>query len=296
MKVEVKKIDKIKRKLRVEIAGDELLKEKNSFYQEQAKHLKVPGFRPGNIPFDILEKHHGKLLGDELLKKVLPLFYKKALESQNIIPASMPQIYDVKLEPQSLVFSADFEAKPQVEVQDSIYRGIKIKDSNSQVTDSEIDKVIDSVREEAKKVIKIELTDEILAKWASYPTLEAFRQAISSQLSVEKLRQRRGKVEEQVRKHLLKECSVDLPAAEVERHKEELLNRQLYQLSMQGIAQEDIDKYKSDLEAKLKVAAEDDVRLFYILEAVARREQIPVDDNLANTVFGYILSQAQYQL
>lgn len=43
---EVKKIDKLKRTIKIEVSGEEFLKEKNQVYSKKAEGLKVPGFRP----------------------------------------------------------------------------------------------------------------------------------------------------------------------------------------------------------------------------------------------------------
>ena len=69
MKIDIKKLDKLKRMITVQISGDELLKQKKALYGSFAKKLKVPGFRPGSAPLDMIEKHHANFLKEELLKK-----------------------------------------------------------------------------------------------------------------------------------------------------------------------------------------------------------------------------------
>ena len=295
MRVEVKKLDKLKRTIKVEIEGEEFLKEKNEVYSKKSKDLKVPGFRPGSAPLDILERHHSKLLKEELLKESLPNFYRKALEDKKILPAGMPHVYDIKLTSDALSFSADFETRPEVEVKESFYKGVKIKDKDCQVKEIEIEKVLTNLKEGIKKVINKDLGDDDLAKWASYPDVKSLKEAIRAQLFVEKSRERRGKVDSQVRAQLFKAFKVDLPKDELLRHHQELVDRETYSLQRRGVPQEDIDKYKKDLEEKLRSVAEEDLKLFYILEAIAKNEGIKVDNNLGDVVLGFILSQAQYQ-
>ena len=62
-----------------------------------------------------------------------------------------------------------------------------------------------------------------------------------------------------------------------------------------GVSQEDIDKYKKELEDKVKPLAEEEIKLFYVLEAIGKNENIKLDNNLGEVVLGFILSQAQYQ-
>jgi len=295
MKVEVKKLDKLKHAIKVEVSGEEFLKEKKEVYRQSSKKLKVPGFRPGSAPADILEKHHGDFLKEEFLKNSLSLFYRQALEEKKIIPASLPRIYDVKVTSDTLTFSAEFEIKPQVEVKEALYKGIKIKDQKIKVDEIEIEKVLTNLKEGIKKVISKDLEDADLAKWASHPDAASLREAIKAQLSVEKLSERRQKIDSQVKKHLLKAVNFDLPKDGIDRHHKELVAREVNNLRLRGISGEDIDKYKKDLEDKLRPLAEDEVKLYYILEAVANAEGIKPDNNLGDVVFGFIMSQAVYE-
>jgi FKBP-type peptidyl-prolyl cis-trans isomerase (trigger factor) len=295
MKVEVKKLDKLKRVIKIEVEGQEFLDEKKDVYSTAGKNLKVPGFRPGSVPADVLEKHHGKALQEELLKKVLPHFYRKALEEQKILPASLPRIYDVEINPEALSFHAEFEEKPELEVKESLYKGIKIKDKKIEIPEVEVEKILTNLKEGIKKVVNKDFEDDELAKWASYANAAKLKEAIRAQLFVEKTRERKQKIDTQIRNHLLKEFKVELPKAEVERHHKELVEREVYNLRARGISQEDIDKYKKEVEDKLKPVAEEEIKLFYILEAIGKNEGIKLDNNLGEVVLGFILSQAQYQ-
>ncbi len=294
MKVDVKKLDRLKRKIKIEVEGDYFLKEKDSSYRKSAKELKVPGFRPGSAPLEIIEKHHGKLLKEEFLKKMLPVFYQKALEENGIAPATSPQISNVELDGQRLIFSAELEVKPEIEVKDSFYQGIKIKDKKIKVEEIEIEKALTNLKEQIKKITEQDLDDISLAKWSSYRDVSDLRDALKVQLTVEKMRERRKAVENQIRGHLLKSFKVDLPCGEVDRYHKELVEREVYNLRRKGISDEDIEKYRKEVEEKLKPLASDEMKMFYILEAIAKHEKIKIGENLGDIIFGLILSKAQY--
>ncbi|MBD3264678.1 MAG: hypothetical protein GF375_06220 [Candidatus Omnitrophica bacterium] len=294
MKVDVKKLNKIKLSMRVEVEGEEFQKEKEQVYRECSKNLKVPGFRPGTAPMDVLEKHHPKILKEEFLKKSLPQFYQKALDTEDILPASLPKIHGVEVLEDSFSFSADLEVRPEVEVSENVYKGIKIKDKKVKVEGAEIEKVLTNLKEGIKKVTGRDLDDNEIARWASYPEVSELREAVKAQLFMEKSRQRRQDIENQLKTHLLKSCKIDLPAEQVEQHRKELLNREMYNLRMRGVPEKDIEKYKKDVDDKLKPIAEEDVKLYYILEAIAKKEEIKNGKNLADKVFGFLFSQAKY--
>jgi len=294
MRVEIQKLDKLKRKLKIEVSGKEFSKEKEEFYKQTSKNLKVPGFRPGTAPLDLIEKHHGKALREEFVKKSIPQFYRKALEEEKILPASMPKIYDLDLKDDSMVFFAEFETRPELKIDESVYKGIKIKEKIEPIKEIEIEKIITNLKDGIKRTLNKDLADDDIAKWASYANANALREAIKAQLHIEKIRERRQKIDNQIKQHLLKNVKVDLPAEEVKRHLSDVVDRQMYSLQQRGTSKEDVEKYRKDLEEKLKDVATDEVKLFYILEAIAKQEGIKIDNNLGEVILGLILSQAQY--
>ncbi len=295
MKVEVKKLDKLKRKIRVEVEKDEFQDKKKEAYGQISKNLKVPGFRPGNAPLEVLERQHGKLLKEEFLKSALPHFYQKALEENKMLPASMPEIYDVQVSFENLSFWAEFEVQPEIEAKEDYYKGLKIKAKKVEIKDEETEKILANLKNGIKKVTDKELNEEETARWASYPDSASLKEAVRGQLFIEKANQRRQNIEGQVRTQLLKAFKFDLPASEVQRHQKEMLDREIYSRKLQGASQENIDKYKKELEEKIAPIASDEVKLFYIFEAIARKENIKIENGLADVVLGFILSQAQYE-
>lgn len=295
MKVEVKKIDKIKRTLKIDIIGDEFLQERDKFYLEAGKDLKVPGFRPGKIPLDVLIKHHDEFLKSEFLKNKIPYFYSQALDQEKLEPVNHPNIYDVDLSQDHLSFFADFEIKPDMELNDKDYKDITIDDKNIQVEEIEIEKYITGYKEEIKKYVSLDLDDKALANWAGYPTIAGLREAIKAQIFMDKLNNRRQVIVDTVTKHLIDNIKVEPPVSVVERQHKYLVEREMYNLKMRGIAQEDIEKYKKDIEDKLQNVASNRVKLAYILDAIAKKENIKGnDEELPEIVLGYILSKCKY--
>ena len=294
MKTEVKKLDKLKRVVNIEIVGDSFKKEKKDVYQKKAKTLKVPGFRPGTAPIDLLEKHHSEVLKEDLIRATVPMFYQKAIEENKLLPASLPRIFDIKVTSDALSFSAELEVQPEVEVKDKFYKGIKLKDTKIVVKDDEIIKVINNLKEGIKKVVDKDLDDDSLAKWASYSDIDSLKDAVKSQLYVEKLREKRQKIDLAVRQQLLKSFKIDLPVSEVDERQKDLVEREIYNLTNKGVPKEDIEKYKKELQDKFKPIAQEEVKLIYILQGIAKAEGLKAENNLGDVVFGFILSQGQY--
>lgn len=294
MKIEVKKLDKLKRTIKVEVSGEAFLKEKEEAFIQTGKKIRIAGFRPGTAPLDVLEKTHSGVLKDEFLKEAVPLYYQKAIEEAKLFPVILPRIYDVELLKDKVTFCAELEVKPEIELKDADYTGMKLKDIEVTVKDAEIKKVTDNLREGIKKVIEKDLDDEQIAAWAGYKSFDVFKDAINTEIKIEKLRDRKAKLNSQVTMQLLKNIAVEVSKTEVEKHHNELVSREVYRLGIRGVSQEDIDKYKKDIEEKLKPIAEDEIRLMYILEAIAGKENIKISDNLGEVVLGFIFSRAKY--
>lgn len=293
MEVNIKKIDKLKHKLDIKLSGKEFTDKKDKFYLQASKKLKVPGFRPGKAPIDIIKKHHEKTLQDEFIKQHLPLFYQQALEQSEITPAGLPQVSDIKITDQALSFMAEVEIQPKIEIKEELYKGIKIKNQKTTPDPKQVEEMIKKFKEEVKKIAKKDLNEEKLAKWASYPDMDSFKSAIKTQIHLDSLQKRRQNIDNQIKTYLLKSVKVELPKAEVERYHKQLVSRQIQQLQQQGIKEQDLEKYKSDFEKKLEPMAKDEVKFFYILRAIAKKEGIKEDRQMAETVLGLILSEAK---
>ncbi|HNV24580.1 MAG TPA: trigger factor family protein, partial [Candidatus Omnitrophota bacterium] len=90
MKVEIKKIDAIKRELKFQIPKEKVNATFEQVYADIGKVAKVKGFRPGKVPRPILESHYGSLAREEVLKKIIPEAYQEGLEQEKILPIDMP--------------------------------------------------------------------------------------------------------------------------------------------------------------------------------------------------------------
>ena len=66
MKVVVNELEGCKRGLEVEIPGEQVAEEFERSFKEYSRHAKIPGFRPGKIPIDIVRRRFGKEVRDEV--------------------------------------------------------------------------------------------------------------------------------------------------------------------------------------------------------------------------------------
>jgi len=119
----------------------------------QKAHLK--GFRPGKAPEAIIRQYYSGEIRQEALDKLIPEYLKKEYDRQNLQVVSRPDIKDLQYaESGDVTFKAELEVAPEFELGN--YRGVEIPYSEPQVTDSDVDERIESVRESRAQHVNVD--------------------------------------------------------------------------------------------------------------------------------------------
>ena len=292
MKIEVKKIDATKRELKFEIPKDRVTKTMEEIYAEVGKGAKIKGFRPGKAPRHLVEAHYGKLVQEETIKKIIPEVYHEGIEKENISPIDLPEIEDVHFKDGVISFKAKLDIRPEVKIKD--YKGIKITRKDSQVTDEEINKTLEFFKKgQGKEDLAI---DDNFAKGLGFPGLEDFKNSLRRQLEVDKDRQNRLDLENQIIEHLLKEAALVVPQAAVEKQAEQRFAETRERLFSQGIQKEEFEKREADIRKDLRAASERDIKLYFIFDKIAELEGIKPEksEHLTHKVMEFLMKEAQW--
>ena len=155
MKARVKHLDKTSYLFEVEIPPETVKNTLEEVYREIRKGARIPGYRVGSAPQDLLEKYHSKTAEEEALKILIPEGYSKALQDSKINPVTMPEITDVSFDKsKKLTFKAKVESRPDIKVKN--YRGIKVKRKKISVSQSEIDAALKQIREMNAQFVLVE--------------------------------------------------------------------------------------------------------------------------------------------
>jgi trigger factor len=134
--------------LTVEVDEAEFDKAVDAAFRKLARDVKVPGFRPGKAPRQLLEARLGtEVARREALRDALPEFYEKALAEHDVEPIAPPD-FDLTSGRDSgpVSFDAVVEVMPKVQV--GGYDGLRVVVPNLGVSDEEVDAQIDRMREQ----------------------------------------------------------------------------------------------------------------------------------------------------
>ncbi len=304
MKIEVKKIDAVRRELKFEVPKQRVLQKFDEVYQEFGKFAKVKGFRPGKVPRHILESQHGKLAEEEVAKKLIPEVYQEGIAREKIMPIDLPEILDVQFKEGAVTFTAKLDVKPEVKVSD--YKGIQVKRKSSGVSGDEINKTLELFRkqqglpggqEKGAAEAAVGAVDDAFARGLGFPSLEELRKSLSRQLEMEKDRQNRLDLENQIVEHLLKKSKLVTPQSLVNRQFDRRLDDVRYRLKSQGLSEGEIKKKEEEAGPQLREVVEKDVRVYLIFDKIAELENIEVkgEENLAVKVMEFLLKEAKWE-
>jgi len=115
-------------------------------YRSVVNQVRIPGFRPGKAPRSIVERHVGRaVLVQEALDFMVPETLDQVLKEENFEAFSEPQLEILETEPVS--FKAVVPLEPLVELGE--YRALRLERQPAEVTDSQVDEVIEQLRQEA---------------------------------------------------------------------------------------------------------------------------------------------------
>jgi len=125
---------------------------------------------------------------------------------------------------------------------------------------------------------KLPALDDELAKKMGKEKMEDVRQEVSSQLLERKEMNRNINMKNQIMEYLLKKNSFKLPLSMVKRQQEVLMRRVTDDLVQKGMDERSISENRDKLKDRLKTEAENKVKLYFILNDIAKQEDIYATD------------------
>lgn len=135
-----------KRSLEIEIPLEEVERARERVTNSIKQRVRLPGFRPGKAPFSMIQSRFEGEIRHEVLELLLPQAFRDRVQKDDLKVVGTPDISDLHFEPgQPIRFKADFEVAPEFEIGE--YRGLPAKYEEPAVSDEEVEKRLESLRE-----------------------------------------------------------------------------------------------------------------------------------------------------
>lgn len=139
----------VHKSVEVEIPADRINSESQRVTTEFSRHAKLPGFRPGKVPVSVVRTRFAKEIQEEVMSRLLPLSFREAIADKGVEPVGDPQLQhiDPYIEGAPVKYKAEFDVKPHIELHE--YRGLEIEDPKIEISDEDVDKMIERLRDQA---------------------------------------------------------------------------------------------------------------------------------------------------
>jgi trigger factor len=143
------------RHLDIELPPSDLEDEFEKGVGRLSRTLKLPGFRKGKIPKDIIRSRFRSDVLSQAVQDLVPNALGQALKERSLYPLDDPRISKLESElGKPLRFRASFEVMPSIEARD--YRGLEVEEPKTSVTDEQVDKGVEALREQHARFDPIE--------------------------------------------------------------------------------------------------------------------------------------------
>lgn len=367
MKVSVKDSKACEKTLKIEVDSDRIQEAYESFYREVAPKAKIPGFRPGKAPMNIVAMHFQGEAKEQVLKDLLTESYREAVEEESLEPIGYPEVRDIQFDENKLSFEAAVEVKPKIKL--SKVKGLSAKKEAVSVKESEIEEGLKRIQEslaqfkavedrasalgdfviadyecvvEGKEVekraddwfelkeeeylknfssqltgakpgdekevkvtfpadmnrkelagkeavfkVKIkeikakvlpELNDDLAREAGEHTTLAELKAKIEKDLLTQKEKEADGAYEKALLDELVKSNKLDLPPRLVERRIEYMMDQAKQHMAQQGAPEDEFEKQSPKMKESFRPEAERQVHVAFLLEEIAAKENITVED------------------
>jgi trigger factor len=144
-----------KRTVELSVPASEVDSETDRVIGSLQKRVRLPGFRPGKAPAELIRRKFSEDIRHEVLQKLIPKHFWKRAEDEGLAVVGTPDISDVQFEPgQPLRYKAEFEVAPEIELKE--YKGLPVTYQDPEVTDEDVAKRLEEIREQKAEYLNVD--------------------------------------------------------------------------------------------------------------------------------------------
>jgi trigger factor len=147
--------DGLKREFRIVVPNDEVERQITSRLDELGRTIRVPGFRPGKVPPQLLRRRYGPTVRGQVLESAVQDSTAEAIREHNLRPALPPRVDIVSFDE-----GADLEYRMSVELLPDIpepsFADLGVERLIVEVPDADVDKAVERIAEQQRKSEPVE--------------------------------------------------------------------------------------------------------------------------------------------
>ncbi|MFF1542768.1 trigger factor [Streptomyces sp. NPDC058291] len=161
MKSAVETLNPTRVRLSIEVPFEELKDSLDAAYKKINQQVTVKGFRKGKIPARVIDQRFGRgAVLEEAVNDALPKFYTEAVNEAEIDVLGQPEVDITELKDgETLNFTAEVDVRPALELPED-FSSIEVEVDAVEVTDEDIDKSVEQLRERFASTTPVERAAE----------------------------------------------------------------------------------------------------------------------------------------
>ncbi len=147
MKTDVEELSPTRVRLTVEVPFDELKASLDHAYREVGRQVRIPGFRPGHVPRQVLDQRVGRgAVLEHAINEAVPEFYAKAVQDAQVAALGQPEVEITKLDDGTeIAFTAEVDIRPGFEIPDLADVHVVVDDAD--VSPDQVEEYLGALRE-----------------------------------------------------------------------------------------------------------------------------------------------------
>jgi trigger factor len=160
MKTELIHVSPTRKEIKIEIEPAQIRSAYDRISQQYSKAANVPGFRPGHAPTSVVRTRYKSEIRSEVLRELIPEAINSAISEHSLNALGEPNV-EVdntaaleQLGEEPLTITVGLEVLPEVQLAD--YKGLEVDRRKRPITDADVDRMIDNLRESSASLQPVE--------------------------------------------------------------------------------------------------------------------------------------------
>jgi trigger factor len=147
VKTDVEELSPTRVRIKVEVPFDELRPSLDHAYREVGRQVKIPGFRPGHVPRQVLDQRVGRAaVLEHAINEAVPDFYLQAVRDAEVSALGQPELEITNLDDgNQIAFTAEVDVRPGFEIPDLSDLQVVVDDAD--VSPDQVEEYLGALRE-----------------------------------------------------------------------------------------------------------------------------------------------------
>lgn len=155
MQVSVETTSALERQMTITVPAERIDNDVDKRVQQTARTVRIDGFRPGKVPLKVVKQRYGAGIRQDVVGEVVQKSFFEAVQQEKVMPAGSPKIeFKNDEDGKDFQFVATFEVYPEITLAD--FSSAEIEKQTSEVTDADVDTMIDTLRKQQATWTEVE--------------------------------------------------------------------------------------------------------------------------------------------